>query len=417
LRDRHLAYFAVLSKRAEEGILTPDNPKWVARTAAEIDNIRSALQWSLDEGAIEIGFRIAIALFQFWQEAGIASESIAIYQALLDSPKAADPTLLQVRGMASALLCLSHLRLADHQKAIQAADAALAEGEALGDLEIKAYALVGLGHAYGLEERYPESRASLEQSLALFRGMGHIRGQCWALSRLGAVHLYMGEYAEADYCLQEVAELARQSEITTYLGFALRYVSYARLYQGDISDALQKLQEAQTCCLVPGVYNAANLVAFAAIAIATGQIVRAARLSGAVQRQIEIQHVLLLPYDLDRHQSNQAALREWLGETVYLQAMQAGSRMTGAQLADEIAAIRVSSTRSTGAHAYYPAGLTEREVEVLRFVTLGLSNKAIAERLVISPRTVHAHMRSIFNKLDVSTRTAAARKATRLKLD
>ncbi len=51
--------------------------------------------------------------------------------------------------------------------------------------------------------------------------------------------------------------------------------------------------------------------------------------------------------------------------------------------------------------------LTEREIEVLREAAKGMSNKNIAEALFISVRTVQAHMRSIFNKLGVSSRSEA----------
>jgi DNA-binding NarL/FixJ family response regulator len=57
----------------------------------------------------------------------------------------------------------------------------------------------------------------------------------------------------------------------------------------------------------------------------------------------------------------------------------------------------------------FPAGLTGREVEVLRLVASGLTNSQIAQQLVISTRTVNAHMRSIYNKLEISSRTAATR--------
>ena len=54
-----------------------------------------------------------------------------------------------------------------------------------------------------------------------------------------------------------------------------------------------------------------------------------------------------------------------------------------------------------------PAGLTEREVEVLRLLARGLSNKDIAQRLVISPKTVGNHVEHIYAKIDASTRAAA----------
>jgi DNA-binding NarL/FixJ family response regulator len=62
----------------------------------------------------------------------------------------------------------------------------------------------------------------------------------------------------------------------------------------------------------------------------------------------------------------------------------------------------------TGSTAY-PAGLTAREVEVLRLVALGLSDVEAAERLLISVRTVKAHVRSIYRKLGIRSRAAAAR--------
>ncbi|HUG14944.1 MAG TPA: AAA family ATPase [Thermomicrobiales bacterium] len=62
---------------------------------------------------------------------------------------------------------------------------------------------------------------------------------------------------------------------------------------------------------------------------------------------------------------------------------------------------------SRPAHSH-PAGLTEREVEVLRLVAQGLTDAEVAERLFISPRTVGQHLRSVYNKLRVNSRTAAA---------
>jgi HD-GYP domain-containing protein (c-di-GMP phosphodiesterase class II) len=63
-------------------------------------------------------------------------------------------------------------------------------------------------------------------------------------------------------------------------------------------------------------------------------------------------------------------------------------------------------TRSS--RSAWPEGLTDREVEVLRLVAAGLSNRDIARRLVISPRTAEHHVQNIYAKIGVSTRAGAA---------
>ena len=66
-----------------------------------------------------------------------------------------------------------------------------------------------------------------------------------------------------------------------------------------------------------------------------------------------------------------------------------------------------AADRLPDAAAPLPGGLSAREVEVLRLVAAGLTNRAIADALTISERTVDRHVSNIFTKLDVSTRAAA----------
>ncbi len=58
-----------------------------------------------------------------------------------------------------------------------------------------------------------------------------------------------------------------------------------------------------------------------------------------------------------------------------------------------------------------PDRLTAREVEVLRLLARGLSNAQIADKLVVSLLTVKAHLRSIYSKVGVTSRSAATRYA------
>ena len=61
-------------------------------------------------------------------------------------------------------------------------------------------------------------------------------------------------------------------------------------------------------------------------------------------------------------------------------------------------------------------GLTPREIEILRLISTGLNNQAIAERLFISEHTVHRHVANTLTKLEVSSRSAAVAQAGRLGL-
>jgi len=75
---------------------------------------------------------------------------------------------------------------------------------------------------------------------------------------------------------------------------------------------------------------------------------------------------------------------------------------------------RASALRAAARAApSWPAGLTSREVEVLRLIAAGRSNRAIAEALFISPNTVLRHVSNIFTKIGVANRAEAAVYATR----
>jgi HD-GYP domain-containing protein (c-di-GMP phosphodiesterase class II) len=72
------------------------------------------------------------------------------------------------------------------------------------------------------------------------------------------------------------------------------------------------------------------------------------------------------------------------------------------------AVIEAAGQRAARARSAWPQGLSEREVEVLRLLARGLSNRQVAAALVISPRTAEHHVQHIYAKIGTSTRAAAA---------
>jgi DNA-binding CsgD family transcriptional regulator len=80
------------------------------------------------------------------------------------------------------------------------------------------------------------------------------------------------------------------------------------------------------------------------------------------------------------------------------------------------AVLAVSGQRQRPRGGTWPAGLSDREVDVLRLAMRGLTNPDIAVRLSISPKTVGNHLQRVYGKLGVGTRAAAAFTAMRLGL-
>jgi DNA-binding NarL/FixJ family response regulator len=110
-----------------------------------------------------------------------------------------------------------------------------------------------------------------------------------------------------------------------------------------------------------------------------------------------------------------AAVRAELGEQDFAASWAKGRTMTPEQAIAVQEQSMIPDQTHTKARANqqkslaptYPADFTEREVEVLRLVAQGFSDARVAEALVISPRTVNAHLRSIYSKLNITSRHAA----------
>jgi DNA-binding NarL/FixJ family response regulator len=103
----------------------------------------------------------------------------------------------------------------------------------------------------------------------------------------------------------------------------------------------------------------------------------------------------------------------------YRNATKLGARPVAAEAAREVAAMGESVAQRLGSRAATAADevkLTRRELEVLRHVSVGRTNREIAEELFISPRTVDMHVRNLLGKLDCRSRMEASHRAGELGL-
>jgi DNA-binding NarL/FixJ family response regulator len=109
-----------------------------------------------------------------------------------------------------------------------------------------------------------------------------------------------------------------------------------------------------------------------------------------------------------RHARYLEQARQALTAEAYHEAWAAGQKLTSAQVSADLSSLTLTQPSP---QSPLPAGLTSRELEILRLVAQGLTDAQVAERLVVSPRTVNSHLRSIYSKLGVTSRSAATRYA------
>ena len=125
----------------------------------------------------------------------------------------------------------------------------------------------------------------------------------------------------------------------------------------------------------------------------------AARFLGAADGLLNSIQVRLEASDQEDYASIQGSLRSRLGED-FKEEHWAGRQSPLDELLEQL---------EVASEPISPQGLTPREREVLQAAATGASNKEVAEMLVISPQTVMVHLRSIYRKLNVTSRTAASR--------
>jgi DNA-binding NarL/FixJ family response regulator len=139
---------------------------------------------------------------------------------------------------------------------------------------------------------------------------------------------------------------------------------------------------------------------------AQGRPAAAARLWGTAEALCAELRALLPPGERALVARAITSVRAELGEEAFTRAWAEGQAMTPEQALAMVVSPTVSSpTQATRLPS--SNNLTRRQVEVLRLVAQGLTDAQIAEALVISPRTVNAHLRSIYSKLDITSRNAA----------
>jgi non-specific serine/threonine protein kinase len=323
-------------------------------------------------------------------------------------------------GRAWALLtdCVLAYGQGDYEAAKRAAGESV---ELFGQIEdeVGGYTAVGMAGLIAISQRNYELGASLvEQGVRRSQAAGDTWNATMLRTYSAAIPLSQGDFRAAGRLAEEAVALAR--EMGDRIAVSVSLFSLASIAQagGDRPRAARHFREALALSFEIGDRgNAAYcLEGLAGIAASGHDLVRAARLWGAADALLGGSEPAVYVHTPDReaHRRAVAAARARLDDAEWNAAWTAGQSLTLDESVAEADTLLSNLTTAAEEAASaqpprYPAGLTDREVEVLGLVAQGLTNPQVAERLFLSSRTVDAHLQRIYGKLDVPNRGAAVR--------
>ncbi|MDF3053873.1 MAG: LuxR family transcriptional regulator, partial [Geminicoccaceae bacterium] len=313
-------------------------------------------------------------------------------EALLAGAEEVVPALRAALLMGAGDLAMTRGEFA---RAAELLDASIVLARELSDWPTLAHALFFRGATAAYEGQFDLGEEFVDQAVGVAGAMGAPFWHAWGLSVLAAIARGRGDHARATALLAESNTLCEAERIAwpTALNFSL---------MSQIATDLGEFERAE-----------ARAVA------ARGDPEWAARLYGAVDAVLEITGALPV-MALPSFEPVRAAVRAVLGEALFAAAWSYGHALPPVEVLAEAergvisAGPAADDTRTERSEA--PSRLTARELDVLRLVAAGHSNREIATALFVTQRTAATHVSHILSKLGVGSRSEAAAWAVRYGL-
>lgn len=384
-------------------------------------------QLARDAGEQEVRARCLqnLASMENWSGRYAQAQRLADEALTLARESRAAPTLMA----ACLALGIAHGELGHYERARQALQVGLEQAAELAESHYMAKLLNTMGWLHGELGDTEVARGWNEQALQVSRRARQdqvTEPERYSLLNLATDELQAGRLDLAEEYVREFERMLDGSDYNRHRYINRYHLLKAEvaLMRGDSDAAASYAEEAKRLAEAKGMRKnlAKSLILQGRALLAQGRYPEAAlRLQAGVGLADELEHGSL------RWQG-----RLWLGRAhavlrqltiaadLYRQALDQVTSIA-ARLEDERQAASFLSSRlvqelrreaagveAPVTRALYPAGLTTREVEVLRLVAQGRTNPAIADAMCLSTRTINAHMSSILSKTGCANRAAAA---------
>jgi serine/threonine-protein kinase PknK len=383
---------------------------WLARLGAESANLRSALDFCLNEhgdadAVMEIV--VGIPLGCLWARGKLGEARHWFDESLARSSRV---TVLRVRAMLrNSILAMVGGEVATGNQLLDEARVLIrqvSDPMALSQLHHVA------AHSAHFAGDLPRAVSELERALAMSISRTDLDCYLDILSSLALFVSMAGQHERSKACYQEIIQLTGPRGESLHRANALLALGLDAWRRGDPVHAveLQRSGLEIKLGLDDQLGTPLGLEALAWGVGALGQHKRAAHLLGAADVLWDATGAsiaTLMPELVCEHDKSVAAARAALGDQAYAAAFRRGRQMPLAQALDDAEHTR-RSTRSGQVDAGGAGLLTSREEEIAGLLAQGLSNKAIAKSLVIAQRTAETHVGNVLVKLGLSSRSQVA---------
>ena len=422
LRRWHAGHFLALAEDAVPRLRGPEQLAWLDRLDDEHANLRAALEWSLTDGQqSNAALRLSGALSWFWVSRTYISEGHRWLDRALAGPSPHPAARLKALY---GLGWLTHISY-DTRTAQACLRPALDLARDLDDRWAEGWILHLLGRDAYFADDAATARAFAEQSLQVARDLGDEWLLAWPHHLLGLAAHITSDFPTAAAWLEEALAIRRRIGYREGVGICLFLLALARYHQRDYASAYALSREAVVMLheLRSG-YTIQNPLAAAAILAAFTRPEQAVRLAGAVQALGEATNIPPIPLVVRPLKTMLDQVRATLPEAVFEAAWSEGLAMSLDEAVAEALAVeappvsephgaggrplRAPSPAPTSARSpSAPAGLSPREIEVLRLIAAGRTTQEVAEALVLSVRTVERHITHVYEKIRARGRADA----------
>ena len=407
LLRRHRDWYEHVVLRAEADWISSRQGAWIVRLDAEQPNIRAALQFSLigpKEAAA--GLRMAAALYPYWRVRGRVREGMRWLAQLL-AVQDSKPSTEQIKSL-YVLSVLSGLH-GDPDSSALYAERGGALAAHIGDRTDVALMADAAGHHALFTQDYATACGYFESSLTDFREDGNLLYMIWSLIGLALASDADGNRTRSEDCQREILALTESRGESVYRGWSLWGAAMGAVERGEHSRAKELVRQGlQLARLVDDrISVGVCMEVLSWIAVDEGAPRRAAKLMGAsaalaqtaggpgaIYPNVRVQH----------HRCEQKA-RRTIGDRAFEAELRLG---LGTRFEDAAAYALDEKGRASISAGPGTTNLTRRELQVAELVAQGLTNKSVADKLVISQRTAQGHVEHILSKLGFTSRTQIA---------